>query len=87
MMPVETHRQGHVHTLMRVLGIATAYYLTGRLGLLLAIPPGYATAVWLPSGIALAAILIGGYRRWPGVLFASLLLNMAVSFEATNGMT
>jgi PAS domain S-box-containing protein len=85
-MQVETHRQGYFHILMMVLGIAAAYYVTGRLGLLLAIPPGYATAVWLPSGIAFGAILIGGYRGWPGVLLGSWLLNMAVSFEATNGM-
>jgi integral membrane sensor domain MASE1 len=86
MMPVETHRRGHPYDLMMVLGIATAYYVTGRFGLLLAIPPGYATAVWLPSGIALGAILIGGYRGWPGVLFGSWLLNMAVSFDATSGL-
>lgn len=86
MMQVETHRPGHFHTLMMVLGIAAAYYVTGRLGLLLAIPPGYATPVWPPSGIALGAILIGGYQGWPGVLLGSWLLNMAPSFEATNGM-
>ena len=62
MMQVETHRPGHFHILMMVLGIAAAYYVTGRLGLLLAIPPGYATPVWPPSGIALGAILIGGYQ-------------------------
>ena len=86
MMQVKTRRQGYFHTLMMVLGIAAAYYVTGRLGLLLAIPPGYATPVWLPSGIALGAILIGGYRGWPGILLGSWLLNMALSFEATNGM-
>jgi integral membrane sensor domain MASE1 len=35
---------------------------------------------------ALGAILIGGYQGWPGVLLGSWLLNMAPSFEATNGM-
>jgi integral membrane sensor domain MASE1 len=34
----------------------------------------------------LGAILIGGYQGWPGVLLGSWLLNMAPSFEATNGM-
>jgi hypothetical protein len=35
MMQVEAHRQGHFHTLMVVvLGIAAAYYVAGRLGLL-----------------------------------------------------
>lgn len=43
--------------------MAAAYWISGRLGLLLAIPPGYATAVWPPSGIALACLLIFGYRN------------------------
>ncbi len=41
-------------------GVAAAYFAAGKLGLLLAIPPGYATAVWPPSGIALAAALLAG---------------------------
>src|ERR671924_1154593 len=85
MMQVETHRQRHFHTLVLVLGIAAAYCVTGRLGLLLALPPGYATAVWPPSGIALGAILLGGYRGWPGILLGSWLLNLAVSLESPHG--
>jgi integral membrane sensor domain MASE1 len=36
--------------------IAAVYFAAAKASLLLAIPPGYATAVWPPSGIALAAI-------------------------------
>ncbi len=67
--------------LTAILGLAAAYFITGKLGLLLAIPPGYATAVWPPSGIALAGMLIFGYRAWPGVLFGSFLVNVGVSFD------
>jgi len=50
------------------LGVAAAYALTGHLGQLLVMSSGeHITAVWAPSGIALAAILLGGYRFWPGV--------------------
>ncbi|MBI2382886.1 MAG: CHASE domain-containing protein [Gammaproteobacteria bacterium] len=59
-----------------VLGLAVAYWATGRLGLLLAIPPGYATAVWPASGIALAGILLGGNRLWPGIALGSFLINV-----------
>ena len=38
--------------LAKLAAMAAAYYAVGRLGLLLAIPPGYATAVWPASGIA-----------------------------------
>jgi len=64
-----------------ICGIAVLYYLTGRLGLLLAIPPGYATAVWPPSGIALAGLLLFGSRSWPGVFIGSFALNVWTSLD------
>src|SRR5712692_8352473 len=67
-----------------ICGIAILYYLTGRLGLLLAIPPGYATAVWPPSGIALAGLLLFGGRVWPGVLIGSFALNVWTSLDPTD---
>lgn len=68
--------------LRSILFTVAAYYIAGRLGLLLAIPPGYATAVWPPSGIALAAVLLAGNRVWPGIWLGSFLVNVATSFEA-----
>src|SRR6266496_4698565 len=40
--------------LARVVLLAAVYFSAAKLALLAAIPPGYATAVWPPSGIALA---------------------------------
>ena len=37
--------------------LAATYWLTGKLGQLVAIPPGYATVIWPPGGIMLAALL------------------------------
>jgi signal transduction histidine kinase len=62
-----------------VLALALAYVLAGRLGLLLAIPPGYATAIWPPSGIALGVLLLFGNRYWPGVWLGSFLTNLVIS--------
>src|SRR5688572_3532738 len=59
----------------RVAILAALYVLTGKLGLLLAVPPGYATIIWPPSGIALGMLLMGGNRLWPGVFIGSFLLN------------
>lgn len=59
-----------------ILGVAVAYWLSARLGLLLAIPPGYATAVWPPSGIALGAVLVWGRRVLPGVWLGSFAANL-----------
>jgi len=59
----------------RVAILAALYLLTGKLGLLLAVPPGYATIIWPPSGIALGMLLIGGARLWPGIFIGSFLVN------------
>src|SRR5262245_48328407 len=67
----------------RVTAVAVAYFAAGRLGLRLAIPPGFATAVWPPSGIALAAVLLLGPRTWPGVWLGSFAVNLWVSFDAS----
>lgn len=53
--------------------LALAYGITAVLGLQLAIASGNATAVWLPSGIALAAVLLGGPRMWPGITIGALV--------------
>lgn len=65
--------------LIRVVILAAGYSLTGIVGLSLAVPPGYATAVWPPSGIALAALLMWGPRVWPGIWLGSFLVNVAVA--------
>ena len=66
-----------------ILVLAFVYFIGGRLGLLLAIPPGYATAVWPASGVALAALLLYGYRLWPGVLLGSFFVNILISFDGS----
>jgi PAS domain S-box-containing protein len=64
--------------------MAAAYYVVGRLGLLLATPPGYASAVWPASGVALAGTLLFGYRVWPGILLGSFLINLRTSLDTTS---
>jgi PAS domain S-box-containing protein len=58
--------------------LAAAYVVAAKLSLIFAIPPGYATAVWPPSGIALAAVLIVGPRIWPGVWLGAAVANLTV---------
>jgi signal transduction histidine kinase len=83
-MQVETSRCPYLRTVLMALVIATAYCITGKLGLLLAIPPRYATAIWPPSGIALAATLIYGYGVWPGIVLGSVLANIGTALEMTS---
>ena len=58
--------------------VAAAYFGAAKLSLLVAIPPGYATAVWPPSGIAVAALMLGGPRLWPAVWAGSFIANLTI---------
>src|SRR5437870_1298550 len=57
-----------VQTTVGVIALAAVYLTTAKLGLSLAVAHGNATPVWAPSGIALATLLLGGRRLWPGIL-------------------
>ena len=57
------------------IGVAIVYFAVARAGLIFAIPPGNATAVWPASGIALAALLLIGLRIWPAIWIASALVS------------
>ena len=67
-----------------ILLLAAAYYLSGRLALLLAIPPGYSTAVWPAAGIAMAVLLRFGTRLWPGVVIGHFFVNLFIAFDSSS---
>ncbi|WP_198781519.1 EAL domain-containing protein [Shewanella putrefaciens] len=59
--------------------IALAYFVVGKMGLMIALPPGYSAAIWPAAGIAIAAcILWKEYAPWIGVVVGSVLLNINV---------
>jgi PAS domain S-box-containing protein len=71
----------------KVLVLALVYMLLGRVALSLAVPPGYAMAIYPPAGVALAALLVGGCRLAPGVGLGSLLLNLWIGAQTGHGLT
>ena len=71
----ETPNAGIIKTTAYCVAIALAYFLTARLGLSFAFGAKQVTAVWPPSGIALAALVMIGPRVWPGVLAGAFLAN------------
>ena len=60
---------------MLIVALAAVYYLAAKLGLNLAFMTPSVTAVWAPTGIALAAVLLWGYRIWPAVALGAFLAN------------
>ena len=65
--------------------LAITYIIAGRLGLLLAVPPGYATAIFPPAGIAVAAMFIGGSTTLLWTFLGSFLLNIWVGSGLHHG--
>jgi signal transduction histidine kinase len=61
---------------IRIVAIAALYVLAARAGLSLDAISGFATLVWPPTGIALAALLLGGYNLWPGVFLGAAIANV-----------
>src|SRR5438046_5145761 len=74
---------------VKLLVVAAVYYGAAKLGLTLAFEAPSVTAIWPPTGIALAAILLWGYRVWPGVALGALLANgwTGVPLYAVAGIT
>jgi PAS domain S-box-containing protein len=62
-----------------ILGVAGVYFIVGKLGLHLALIHPSVTAVWPPTGFALAAGLVLGYRVSPGILLGALLVNVTTA--------
>jgi PAS domain S-box-containing protein len=58
-----------------VLALAGLYFLSGKFGLSLAFLNRSASAVWPPTGLALAVLLVYGYRLWPGIFLGAFLVN------------
>jgi diguanylate cyclase (GGDEF)-like protein len=65
--------------LLTIGGLAAVYFLAGKLGLSMAFVHPSSTAVWPPTGIALAAFLILGTRVWPGVFLGAFLVNVTTA--------
>ncbi len=62
--------------LVRGVGLAAAYLLLARAGLGFHAFSQFATLVWAPSGIALASMLLWGFRIWPAVAAAAFAANL-----------
>ena len=66
-------------TFTRVVLLIALYFVGGLIGKETSFLSGSVALVWPPAGIALAAILLFGYRFWPGVALGAVL------FSFTNG--
>ncbi|HEX5176126.1 MAG TPA: MASE1 domain-containing protein, partial [Chthoniobacteraceae bacterium] len=61
---------------IRAFALGFLYFCGGKLGLGLALIHPSASAIWPPSGIALAGLLLLGMRAWPGIAFGAFAVNV-----------
>jgi integral membrane sensor domain MASE1 len=73
-----TRRRILVH--LSYLSLAIGYLASGKLALLLALPPGYSSPIFPPAGMSVAAMLIGGPATLPWTFLGSLLLNLSTAY-------
>lgn len=57
--------------------LAAIYFSAGKLGLSLATAHPSATPVWPPTGLAMGALALYGFRLWPAVWIGAFLLNLS----------
>jgi PAS domain S-box-containing protein len=67
--------RGFTRRAVQVLALGAVYAVVGHLGLTIAPVHSFASLVWPPTGISLAAVLLGGSRFWPGVAIGAFLVN------------
>ncbi|MEH2563083.1 MASE1 domain-containing protein [Bradyrhizobium sp. AZCC 2289] len=58
-----------------LVAIGVIYFVLAKCGLALASIHPSATPIWPPTGVALAAVLLWGYRTWPAIFIAAAIAN------------
>src|SRR5438270_6376249 len=64
-----------IPTLPAIGALALIYLVAGKLALNLALVNASASPVWPPAGIALAALIVIGYRVWPSIFIGAFAVN------------
>lgn len=78
--------KGLVSFITLTIVVSLIYAVTGILGLGLATGSEYSTAIWIPSGIALGAVLVFGLRALPAIFIGSLIVNYTTTVNNTSSI-
>ena len=74
-MALSEETRQRLRALLEMLALFIVYVATARLGLSFDALAGVATTVWPPTGVAIAAVCLGGRSRWPAVFLAAFAVN------------
>ncbi len=56
--------------------ISFVYIITATFGLKLDAVSGFATFIWIPTGISLAILFLFGFSLWPAIFFGAFIANL-----------
>lgn len=79
--------RARIRFLLQTVSVAAIYFVAGKLGLQFAVIHASASAVWPPTGIALAAALIIGPRVAPGVFIGAFLTNATTAIPVAAALS
>ena len=74
---VLTPSSGHIT--LGIFLVFVVYAVSAKIGLALASVHPSATAVWPPTGVALAALVLFGYKLWPGIFLGAFFANITTA--------
>ncbi len=73
------HAKYNPKNLALFVGLTALYLISGKLALKLAFLNASATPVWPCTGIAIAALLLFGYRLWPAIFAGAFFVNLTTA--------
>ena len=73
--PIEFFQPSALRYLQELLLVFIAYFVAGKFGLAVPFTSGNVSPVWPAAGVALTAMLVVGYRAWPGIALGAFLVN------------
>ena len=76
--PRTTFRRGPNY-IAGLIGIGLTYFVLAKIGLALALIHPSASPIWPPTGFALAAIVLWGYRAWPAIFLGAMIANASTT--------
>jgi signal transduction histidine kinase/integral membrane sensor domain MASE1 len=76
--PRTTFRRG-LNYIAGLIGIGLTYFVLAKSGLALALIHPSASPIWPPTGFALAAIVLWGYRAWPAIFLGAMIANASTT--------
>src|SRR2546429_805596 len=75
-----------IPTLPAIGALTLIYLAAGKLALQLAFVNASASPVWPPAGIALAALLVFGYRVWPAIFIGAFAVNFSTTLNILSSL-